>query len=68
MKKRLKTTDTQNEDVDNKDEDGANENKNGDKKKGDLFKHVKDSKEGDTETLDAATNVSKFYWFFYYLI
>lgn len=64
MKKRLKTADTQDENIDDKDEDGANENENGDKKKGDLFKHVKDSKAGDTETLDAATNVSQFYWFY----
>ncbi|XP_025407976.1 midasin-like [Sipha flava] len=56
MKKRLKTTDTQDKKVEDDNENGANENENIDKKKGDLFKHVKNSKEGDTETLDAATN------------
>jgi hypothetical protein len=61
MKKRLKTTDTQDKKVEDDNENGANENENIDKKKGDLFKHVKNSKEGDTETLDAATNVSTFY-------
>lgn len=58
MKKRLKTTDTQDETSDNNDEDGAMNNEDADKNKGELFKHVKESKEGDTETLDAATNVS----------
>lgn len=56
MKKRLKTTNTPDED--NDEEEGADEKDDGDQKKGELFKHVKDSKKGDTETLDAATNVS----------
>lgn len=59
MKKRLKTTDTQNENSD--DENGVNENEDAKNKKGELFKHVKESKEGDTETLDAATTVGNFY-------
>ncbi|XP_060859886.1 midasin [Metopolophium dirhodum] len=53
MKKRLKTTDTQDENSDN--ENGINDDKDAENKKGELFKHVKESKDGDTETLDAAT-------------
>lgn len=56
MKKRLKTTHIQEE---NKDDDSYNNvNENNDVNKGDLFKHIKESKNGDTETLDAATNVN----------
>lgn len=58
MMKRLKTTDTQDENNDDGEDNGSNENKDDDKKKGELFKHVQESKDGDTETLDAATNVS----------
>ncbi|VVC30846.1 ATPase, dynein-related, AAA domain,von Willebrand factor, type A,AAA+ ATPase domain,P-loop [Cinara cedri] len=54
MKKRLKTTDIQEE---YKNEDNHNNvNENNDAKKSELFKHIKESKNGDTETLDAATN------------
>lgn len=60
MKKRLKTTDSPNEDINDKDDDGVNKDENNDERKGELFKHVKESKEGDIETLDAATSVSKF--------
>lgn len=59
MKKRLKTSDTQEDNSDDADGNGANEDEDANKEKGELFKHVKESKEGDTETLDAATNVSK---------
>lgn len=59
MNKRLKTTDTQDENNDNANEDGPNENNELEKQKGEIFKHVKESKDGDTETLDAATNVNK---------
>lgn len=51
MEKRLKTTNADDENID------TNEDGDIDKKKGELFKHVKDSKKSDTETLDAATNV-----------
>lgn len=59
MKKRLKTTDTQDENSDN--ENGMNDDKDTENKKGELFKHVKESKDGDTETLDAATTVGILY-------
>lgn len=65
MKKRLLTTDTQDDNIDDKDEEGGNENENGDKKKGELFKHVKDSKTGDSETLDAATTVGQIFFGFF---
>lgn len=52
MEKRLKTTNADDKSVDNTEEDDCI-----DIKKGELFKHVKDSKKSDTETLDAATNV-----------
>lgn len=60
MKKRLKTTDSPNEDANDKDDDGMNKDESNDEKKGELFKHVKESKEGDIETLDAATSVNTF--------
>ncbi|KAE9533494.1 hypothetical protein AGLY_009132 [Aphis glycines] len=53
LKKRLKTTDTQDENSDN--ENGMNDDQDAENKNGELFKHVKESKDGDTETLDAAT-------------
>ncbi|XP_050541449.1 midasin [Daktulosphaira vitifoliae] len=53
MKKRLKTTGAQEED--NEEDSGINENEDNNEK-GDLFKHVKESKKSDTETLDAALN------------
>jgi len=56
LKKRLKTTDTQNDEHC----DGS-ENEEIDKQKGNLFKHVTESNTGDTETFDAATSVSLFY-------
>jgi len=56
LKKRLKTTDTQDENSDN--ENGINDDQDAENKSGELFKHVKESKDGDTETLDAATTVS----------
>lgn len=59
IKKRLKTTDTHDENNDKSNENGTNEDEEIEKNKGEIFKHVKESKEGDTETLDAATNVSK---------
>lgn len=59
MKKRLKTTDTQDENSDN--ENGINDDQDAENKNGELFKHVKESKDGDTETLDAATTVSTTY-------
>jgi hypothetical protein len=59
LKKRLKTTDTQDDISDN--ENGINDDKDAENKKGELFKHVKESKDGDTETLDAATTVGTFY-------
>jgi len=59
LKKRLKTTDTQDENSDN--ENGINDDQDAENKNGELFKHVKESKDGDTETLDAATTVSTFY-------
>lgn len=61
MMKRLKTTDVHNESNDNSNEDEASHNEETQTKKGEIFKHVKESKEGDTETLDAATNVSKIF-------
>lgn len=60
MKKRLKTTDTHDEKNDKSNENEANKNEEIERK-GEIYKHVKESKEGDTETLDAATNVSKIY-------
>lgn len=51
MEKRLKTTSADDENIDINGDDDI------DKKKGELFKHVRDSKKSDTETLDAATNV-----------
>lgn len=56
MKKRLKTTDINQDE--NKDEENPNVNKNNDSNRGELFKHIKESKDGDAETLDAATNVN----------
>lgn len=57
MKKRLKTTDIIQDE--NKDEENLNNvNDNNDLNKGELFKHIKESKDGDAETLDAATNVN----------
>lgn len=57
MKKRLKTIDTQDDKCDNEDDDGEGGNDGSDEKKGELFKHVKESKNDDIETLDAATTV-----------
>lgn len=57
MKKRLKTTNIQDENVEDKDDEGINDNEATNQKQGELYKHVKDSNKGDTETLDAATNV-----------
>jgi len=55
MKKRLKTTDIPNENC-SKHDDDMNESEI-DQQKGNLFKHVTESNTGDTETLDAATDV-----------
>lgn len=51
----MKTTDILNENNDGREDDCTNDGEND--KKGELFKHVNETKLGDTETLDAATNV-----------
>lgn len=62
IKKRLKTIDTQDDNCDNEDDDCEGENNGSDDKKGELFKHVKESKNEDIETLDAATTVCNYYY------
>lgn len=74
MKKRLKTIDTQDENCDDKDDDGEGGNDGTDEKKGEIFKHVKESKKDDIETLDAATivcdsySINKMFYIIYYFI